>query len=98
MKRPTVDWRILGSEGEIYYLVCWDGFEAVVQEGDGDIDSYLRSARSSHSNLFMLWKNTTYTIVLLDILGGDELGVALCFQLESTFTPTTTLSKNHLWP
>ena len=42
MKRPTMDWRILGSEGEIYYLVCWDGFEAVVQERDGDIDSYPR--------------------------------------------------------
>ena len=70
-----------------------------MQEGDGDIDLYPRSANSSHSSLFMLQKNTIYTIVLFDFRGGDELGAALCFQLESTYSHIrTTVSKNHLWP
>ena len=70
-----------------------------MQEGDGDIDSYPRSARSSHSSLFMVQKNTIYTTPLFDFLGGDDMGVALCFQLEPTYSHIrTTVSKNHLWP
>ena len=70
-----------------------------MQEGDGDLDSYPLTARSSHSRLFMLRKNIIYTTVLFDFLGGDDMGVALCFQLESTYSHIrTTASKNRLWP
>ena len=62
---------------------CWG--EEGGTRGTGRMTS-TRTLRNSHSSLFVLGESTIYTTVLFNFLGGDELGVALCLQLESTYS------------